>query len=192
MHVNSNLTKQFDHKTYLSGIPTKATEDLIVAHACSAPNKVTYPCDRYTATMICGENERIHIRDAVYGFRYEHFSVCDDTDNTCEQGTDCCGMYDGDYSMDYGVSEKYSVYKTCSWKQKCTQQTQTGRMGKQESIYSVLKYECVKGMLRLIIMYSFLKKILLLGMINDISIILPCNDIVHNTLERKSNYVERY
>ena len=92
----------------------------------------------------------------MFGFRYKALAPCDYTSNRCMASDECCSPKDGDDTSEYSQQEKYKLYKECSWKQKCTTRAPTGDRSKMQSLYSVVKYECVKGALSLLASFFLL------------------------------------
>ena len=121
----------------------RALSNIQNAHACSATPRRVGECTELNVS--CAKNERILIRDALYGFRYKDLDMCVNLEETCIRENNCCPMYAGDELMEYDVHSKYEVYRACSWKNKCIKKSNIGWKYKQNSKYSVLKYECIKG-----------------------------------------------
>ena len=128
-----------------TGFVSGALSNVQTVHACSAKPGASIRCASFNTTITCADNERILIRDELYGFRYKNPVICEFTEDRCMTSNECCSPLEGDTTLEYSTEQKYDVYKECSWKQKCTKRAQVEYKGKAQSLYSVLMYECIKG-----------------------------------------------
>ena len=131
---------------FLSGFLSKVNADAKTAYACSdTSGGVRNDCILFD--IRCGNDERIQIYSAFYGFRNSNPDGCKTGRRNCRKEDGCCFAASGDNKTVFSQGHKYSVYQACSWTSRCKRQTPIGHDSEGSSKYSFLTYGCVKGMM---------------------------------------------
>ena len=130
---------------FLSGFLSKVNADVKSAYACSDTSSgVGNDCILFNIS--CKSDKRIQIHSALYGFRVSNPDKCKTDNGKCRKDNGCCFAASGDKKTIFSQLHIYNVYRACSWNSSCISQAPFGHDSGGSSKYSVLKYNCVKGM----------------------------------------------